>query len=813
MSFSVESQLLLELMLAVGESTQLDTMLRRFLVEMLRLLNGSGGVIVQLAAEDPDYNETELFSCLLPRTLPRSRCYSTFCAQWPPARLHQLLLQQPDESPLVSLHEECVVHAFRLTGFGLLIFLRSHEIGMLSTSFQQAFIPVTRKLANAARACLFEERLCRQTQRLELASQAAGIGIWEWDIKHQRLHWDAHMFDIFGVAPDDFTGCFEDWTQRVYPDDLQPILHHLQTIFNQGERFHSEFRICRPNGEVRHLRCYAAITRDEAGQPERMVGTSFDITTQKLAEIEMRQARLLAEQANRAKSQFLANMSHEIRTPMNGIIGMTELTLDTPLSTTQRDYLTIVRTSAENLLSIINDILDFAQIEAGRIAIVRQPFSIHATIAILLKKITARASHKGLTVAWSLPASFPNQSLGDADRLLQILMNLCDNALKFTPREGEIRVLATIASTDHNQELLTIQVSDTGHGIPADQLGRIFHAFTQVDASSTRRFGGTGLGLTIATSLVELMDGRLWVESEEGAGSDFFFTVPLGKIDAIARPRFNSNVPVLCAAVHPLTQATLESWLTNWGVQVATAATTAQILELARHRRELGQAFGVFIIDNTHQSLNGFALVRTLFAEQLLDNAQVVLLIADTAQEQVFKLGEYQIAAILTCPPTPDELWQILSQLFAIRSQSSHGQLLARPAELSCTPRHVLLVEDNSVNQNLVGTLLRKWGYEVTCADNGLDAIAHFRPGLFHLVLMDMRMPHMDGIEATRQLRMMENNTQSRTPIIAMSTNDRASDREACLAAGMDEHLIKPLCAEQIQAMLMRFVSANSGAN
>jgi signal transduction histidine kinase/CheY-like chemotaxis protein len=682
MSLAVETEVLFELSLAIDASGELQPMLRRFLSDMLRLLNGSGGAILQLPARDQNVTSADApLSCLLPRSLPRNPCYATFSAEWPTERLYATLCQQQDDRALLLPQENCLVHAFCLQDFGVLVLARSQAVGALSEDFQRALAPLMRKLAHAARACLFEAELRAQKQRLELASNAAEIGVWEWDIARERLRWDDRMLDLFGIARADFHERLEDWAERVHADDLPQARQHFAAAIERDALFDIEFRIRRPNDDIRYLRGRAAVSRTPDGQPERVVGVNFDITAQKLAEEEMRQARDLAEQANEAKSQFIANMSHEIRTPMNGIIGMAELALDTELTDTQRNYINIVHSSAEALLGILNEILDFSKIEAGRIELEQTAFSLTDLVSETLKALAIRAHNKGVTLTIDLSSDLPPLSLGDPGRLRQVLVNLCDNAIKFTPKAGEVSVsvrLLSAAGTPIDQ--VRIGVRDTGTGIPAAKLERVFKAFTQADASTTREYGGTGLGLTIAAGLVELMGGKMQVTSQLGVGSEFFFTLPF------ARPRQ---------------------------------------------------------------------------------------------------------------PPT--------------QAPSQRAEISGRPN----TPNlRVLLAEDNPINQKLVVALLTQWGHEVVVTENGQATLERCRAEPFDIIFMDMQMPVMGGIEATKKIRAWEQqHGRAPIPIVAMTANALVSDREACLAAGMDDHLAKPIRRAMLRAVLERFAGPAPIAN
>lgn len=816
MSMSIETEILFDLSLSIGSSNDLEPMLQRFLADMLRLVNGSGGAILATVNTDGTGAEgSPPFKALeLPRALGRNADYSAFRAQWPLTRLQSALARQPDDLPLVSLRETSIFHVFQLPGFGLLLFIRSKRVGPLSSTFQRAFAPLASKLGQSARSCLLEAQLRYQSERLELATHAAQMGIWEWDIARQALHLDDRSLKIFGLARENLTGGLADWADRVHPEDLPEAHASFTNALNTGTGLDLEFRIKRPDGALRYVRGRATVVRDASGGLDRLVGVNFDITAQKLAEVQMREARALAEQTSQAKSEFLANMSHEVRTPMTGIIGMTELVLDTDLTPIQRDYLETVRSSAESMLTILNDILDFSKVEAGKLQLEDIAFDLSALIADSLKLQALRAREAGLTLVLDLPPDLPRPQLGDPVRIRQVLMNLFDNAMKFTPRGGEVRVRARHqAKGPDTDDRILVAVEDTGVGISETALARVFEAFTQADSSTTRKFGGTGLGLTISSRLIDLMGGQLSVESQEGQGSRFSFTLPLRRVEASVEPVPDcwAGRQVMLVEPHEINLQTMAGWLRAWGLHVR-ATSSPREARLWATGESLGVAdlsttrFDLVIVDVDLAEDGRPRLFETLAASANIGPQRVALVSSGANREVARRAAALGIPTLITKPATERELREAF--LRALNADPticpevpSASRSASRPTPGENVPvgngepaagLSVLLVEDNMVNQRLITALLSKWGHKVSLAEHGQRALELFEPGRFDIILMDMQMPVMGGLEATREIRSREA-AGPRIPIIAMTANALPSDREACFAAGMDDHVAKPI--------------------
>ena len=533
-----------------------------------------------------------------------------------------------------------------------------------------------------------EEALALSVDRLSLAAKAGRVGIWDYDVVRNTLAWDDQMFRLHGITRDQFSGAYEAWQAGLHPEDKQRGDEEIQLALRGEKNFDTEFRVLWPDGSTHHIRALATVQRDDDGNPLRMIGTNWDITERKNAEKKLRKINLQleeatayanemakkAEMASIAKGEFLANMSHEIRTPMNGVIGMASLLLDTPLNGEQRRYAEAISSSGEVLLSLINDILDFSKIEAGKLDLEIIDFDLAALLSSFSDALALQAKTKGLSFTCTIDPGVPSGLNGDPGRLRQVLANLVSNAVKFTPH-GEVSVRVSLVSSTAAASVLRFVVCDTGIGIPADKQPLLFQKFTQVDASTSRRFGGSGLGLAISKQLVELMDGEIGVSSVDGRGSKFWFTA--------------------C------------------------------------------------------------------------------------------------FAACLHAPPKSAAPAQL-----APVAHGPHRQGL-----------RVLLAEDNRFNQQVVMGFLKKIKLQADVVSDGTEAIHALTTTPYALVLMDVQMPKMDGLEATRLIRSARSPVLNpRIPIIAMTANAMLKDQQTCLDAGMDAYLSKPTSLSSLAAMLEKWL-------
>ena len=662
-------------------------------------------------------------------------------------------------------------------------------------------------------------------QKTELAVESSGMGIWQWDLTTNKFELDERMYALYALSSErsasDLT--LEHWSNMLHPDDRVMAETSLQQAVENKQTWRCQFRIQPCDNQIKHIKATGAVQLDAQGRVQKMIGSNQDITAEYNMQQRLMQLKEEAEQASKAKSEFLANMSHEIRTPMNGVLGMLGLLLDTPLDEQQRHRAEVAQNSANALLRLINDILDFSKVDAGKLELEHIDFDLRHTMGEIMETMALQAQDKNIELILDLTAVEQSYVMGDPGRLRQIVVNLVGNAIKFT-EAGEIVVRCSLQDATDEQLKLTLSVTDTGIGIAADKLGNLFESFSQIDASTTRKYGGTGLGLTICKRLSELMGGDIHASSTLGQGSHFEVTAQLSrssKAQYVMPSVALDKLQLMVVDDNATNREVLSGQLQHWGANVVTAVSGQDALSHCnRYYAESEQCFDVIFLDMQMPDMNGAELGQKLRQEPRFQHSKLVMMTSMAYRGDAQRFAELGFSAYFPKPVTTADIFAALNVVVeggaalqnAAPLVTSHTlkelqQTTAAPSPSPTTEARLLVVEDNHVNQMVITSILQEMGYQVEVAENGCIALEMLlktpSQAAFKLVLMDCQMPEMDGYATTRAIRQGRAGVANTTlPIIAMTANVMQGDREKCLAAGMDDYLSKPVDIQDLRLKL-----------
>lgn len=671
-----------------------------------------------------------------------------------------------------------------------------------------------------------EDLIVALKERMELAIKVGGVGIWDMNAQDQKYIWDDQMYVLYGLEHDAFDGSLERWLSLLHPDDVDRVLTQWQEAIARTGTFESEFRIVHPDGAIRHIRGQAEVFRADDGSVLRALGINQDVTEERRTAQALIQARKAAEAAQAAKGEFLAVMSHEIRTPMNTVLGMTRLALQAERDPKQRNYLDKISASAQTLTSILNDILDYSKIEAGKLELEESEFRLEAVLESVSAVTAMKAEEKGIEIIYAVAPDVPSRLVGDSLRLGQVLINLVNNAVKFT-HKGEIVVSVDAKqAAASNAVRLQFAVQDTGIGLGADQVAGLFQAFAQAERHVSRKYGGTGLGLAICKRLVEGMDGQIWVSSTLGKGSTFYFTVELrsprraASHDGILRSGELKGKRVLIVDDNASARETLAGMVHDFGMESRVVDSGKAALAALSQAREEGRSFEVVLMDWRMPGMDGLETAARIKTDARLKSTPAVLMVTAYGREEVLRRAEQLgLHGVLVKPVTVSVMFNTIVGVFHDAANGppvvlgeDAGEILPPQAQdeilAALAGRRILVVDDNAFNREVVGDFLQLAGMHVDTAVNGRDALDKLEAAAYDAVLMDVHMPEMDGLTATRRIRAQER--WASLPLIALTAQALTKDREASLAAGMNAHLTKPIDELALYRTLMELLPAPS---
>jgi len=711
-----------------------------------------------------------------------------------------------DKQPLKMSFKEVVAQGKRL----------NHDFRIIRPSGEVRYLQATIRLVKdrldkvSGIGCIAKDITARVTTEFALEEattiyhslvESLPINVFRKDREGRVIFCNQHFCDTLDKPLKEILGCTD--YELFSPELADKYCKDDRWVLNSGLPFHDIEEHPGVDGEAVYVEVLKAPITDGDGAKVGIQGMFWDVTTRKRAEQALREAKELAESANQAKSDFLANVSHEIRTPLNAIIGMTDLLLDSNIDSGQREYLSMVQQSGESLLGLINDILDFSKIEAGKLELDAISFNLADRFSDTMRTLAVRAHAKDLELLMRVDPELPERLIGDIGRLRQILVNLVSNAIKFT-KAGEVQVRVDLKSIQNDMACVLIQVSDTGIGIPEDKQSVIFREFEQADSSTTRQFGGTGLGLAIASRLVGLMGGRLDIRSQVGVGSQFFFELsfPLDQnFIAESSTADLAGLNVLVVDDNQTNLSILSELLQHWGMRPHVAGDAEKGIQLFRQSELEKQPISVVLSDVKMSIHDGLEMAAWVRSEPTGIDLPIILMTSGGRHRESDSQRDLNVFAQLLKPLKASDLRETITAALGKRVPVSDPKVSAtedeRPSSLS-----ILLAEDNPVNQRLAIGLLEKHGHRVEVVGNGRDCVRRFQESTFDLILMDVQMPEMDGLEATQAIRELEQDTYERIPIIAMTAHAMAGDRDRCLGMGMDDYLPKPIRIQELMQAL-----------
>ncbi len=652
-----------------------------------------------------------------------------------------------------------------------------------------------------------EKQVEKLKNRLELATSSAGIGIWELNLENNDLYWNDNMFELYKVSKEDEDIKYNLWVDNIHPEDREETTARFEKAVEKNQDYEDEFRVLTPAEEVKYIKAFGRIFTNKETSEKTMIGINYDITQQKeyakeleLKNSQLKKARKEAVKASRAKSEFLSTMSHEIRTPMNSIIGMAEILSDTDLNDQQENYLEILKNASDNLLELINDILDLSKIESGMIKIQEVDFKLDKLTDSLVDLFAKQAFDKGLEFLYFIDNDVPKNLRGPSNRLRQILINLLGNAIKFT-EDGEVQLNISldefIKREGEELALLEFKVRDTGIGIKPEDQQKIFSSFTQVDSSSTRQHGGTGLGLAISKKLIDMLDGSLELESTYGEGSIFTFKVPFKLSDKASErsiKKLNYDLKLNSKKILIVDDNKNNLLILEKNLKFLNASTEKfQDPQKVLKHLQKEQNYDLIITDFYMPDINGYQLAKTIREDLKINDIPIIMLSSDYEQEHKYNDFDTYLNKQITKPVKRKALYNSLCEVMACKKRLLEEEDTEKDIVRSNNKLTILLAEDNSDNRTLIKLYMKKTGDNLIIAKNGQEAIDKFKENEVDLILMDIQMPEVDGYQAVKKIKEIEDKLDNSTPIIALTAYALENEIEKLLAAGFNEHVAKPI--------------------